>query len=107
MDAASLHEIATRVNRFRLCQFSPLFSHLIFKLKPQAQSYSYKLASSFSIEAGFPSDWAYSIPCQPTTKHFLTRHDSNLPVWHASLLGTSIRIFKSQGWRMDRENQGG
>jgi putative transposase len=30
--------------------------------------------------------WTDSIPGQPTTKYFLTNHNSNLPIWYALLL---------------------
>jgi len=67
--------------------------------KTQSEGNCLEPADRFSVKAGCPRDGADAIPGQPTTKNFLTIHDSNLPVWHVTSFEEDMShpLFESQG----------
>src|SRR5262245_56512734 len=98
--AGTLHTVDERSNGL-------LFRPRIAGLQPHLFAHLHQSAHGLAIETGRPSDRTNSIPAQPTTKHFKTIHDSNLPVWHAALLryGMSYLLVESRGrWGKDPEN---
>jgi len=70
----------------RKCLDNRLRRPRIAAVKPHADGNRHVLPDRLSVKTGCPCNGPDSIPGQPTTKKFLIIHDSNLPVWHTSLL---------------------
>src|SRR5207247_10175997 len=98
---------------FRLADKSGEYFFLwpgISRSKTQSEGNCLKPADRFSVKAGCPRDGADAIPGQPTTKNFLTIHDSNLPVWHVTCFEQDMShpLFESTGvGERARESGGG